>query len=227
MIEVRDLGKSFTLHNQGGVTIPVIEGAGFSVAPGECVALTGESGAGKSTVMRILYGNYLAQAGSVRIGDVDITKAEPREILALRRERLGYVSQFLRVVPRVPTLDVVAEPLLVLGRPEEDARERARVLLTRLRIPEALWSLSPTTFSGGEQQRVNIARGFVHAYPALLLDEPTASLDAQNRETVLTLIEEAKANGAAIVGIFHDLEARSRVADREIDVTVFSPGVAA
>jgi alpha-D-ribose 1-methylphosphonate 5-triphosphate synthase subunit PhnL len=227
MIEVRDLGKSFTLHNQGGVTIPVIEGAGFSVAPGECVALTGESGAGKSTVMRILYGNYLAQAGSVRIGDVDITKAEPREILALRRERLGYVSQFLRVVPRVPTLDVVAEPLLVLGRPEEDARERARDLLTRLRIPEALWSLSPTTFSGGEQQRVNIARGFVHAYPALLLDEPTASLDAQNRETVLTLIEEAKANGAAIVGIFHDLDARSRVADREIDVTVFSPGVAA
>lgn len=227
MIEVRDLGKSFTLHNQGGVTIPVIEGAGFSVAPGECVALTGESGAGKSTVMRILYGNYLAQAGSVRIGDVDITKAEPREILALRRERLGYVSQFLRVVPRVPTLDVVAEPLLALGRPEEDARERARDLLTRLRIPEALWSLSPTTFSGGEQQRVNIARGFVHAYPALLLDEPTASLDAQNRETVLTLIEEAKANGAAIVGIFHDLDARSRVADREIDVTVFSPGVAA
>jgi alpha-D-ribose 1-methylphosphonate 5-triphosphate synthase subunit PhnL len=158
---------------------------------------------------------------------VDITKAEPREILALRRERLGYVSQFLRVVPRVPTLDVVAEPLLALGRPEEDARERARDLLTRLRIPEALWSLSPTTFSGGEQQRVNIARGFVHAYPALLLDEPTASLDAQNRETVLTLIEEAKANGAAIVGIFHDLDARSRVADREIDVTVFSPGVAA
>lgn len=227
MIEVRDLGKSFTLHNQGGVTIPVIGGAGFSVAPGECVALTGESGAGKSTVMRILYGNYLAQAGSVRIGGVDITKAEPRETLALRRETLGYVSQFLRVVPRVPTLDVVAEPLLVLGRPEEDARERARDLLTRLRIPEALWSLSPTTFSGGEQQRVNIARGFVHAYPALLLDEPTASLDAQNRETVLTLIEEAKANGAAIVGIFHDLEARSRVADREIDVTVFSPGVAA
>jgi alpha-D-ribose 1-methylphosphonate 5-triphosphate synthase subunit PhnL len=227
MIEARDLGKSFTLHNQGGVTIPVIAGAGFSVRPGECVALTGESGAGKSTVMRILYGNYLAQAGSVRVGGLDLTRAEPREILALRRETLGHVSQFLRVVPRVPTLDVVAEPLLALGRPEEEARERARALLTRLRIPEALWTLSPTTFSGGEQQRVNIARGFVHAYPALLLDEPTASLDAQNRETVLTLIEEAKANGAAIVGIFHDLDARSRLADREIDVTGFSPGRAA
>lgn len=226
MIHVENLAKNFTLHNQGGATIPVIAGAGFAVAPGECVALTGESGAGKSTIMRILYGNYLAQGGSVRIGTLDITRAEPREILALRRETLGYVSQFLRVVPRVPTLEVVAEPLLALGRPEAAALDRARDLLTRLRIPERLWSLSPTTFSGGEQQRVNIARGFAHAYPALLLDEPTASLDATNRETVLTLIEEAKAGGAAIVGIFHDLEARARVADREIDVSVFTPRLA-
>ncbi|MGP1355419.1 phosphonate C-P lyase system protein PhnL [Roseicyclus sp.] len=227
MIDVRNLGKSFTLHNQGGVTIPVIAGAGFSVAPGECVALTGESGAGKSTVMRILYGNYLAQAGEVRIGGLDITRAAPREILALRRETLGYVSQFLRVVPRVPTLDVVAEPLFALGVAEDAARDRARALLERLRIPQALWSLSPTTFSGGEQQRVNIARGFVHPYPALLLDEPTASLDRENRETVLSLIEEARARGAAIIGIFHDLEARARVATREIDVTGFSPRRAA
>jgi alpha-D-ribose 1-methylphosphonate 5-triphosphate synthase subunit PhnL len=227
MIEVQGLGKQFTLHNQGGAVIPVLEGAAFSVAPGECVALTGESGAGKSTVMRILYGNYLAQAGSVMIGGVDLTRAEPREILALRRETLGYVSQFLRVVPRVPTLEVVAEPLLALGAEEEVAFGRARTLLSRLRIPETLWSLSPTTFSGGEQQRVNIARGFAHAYPALLLDEPTASLDSQNRETVLTLIEEAKAGGAAIVGIFHDLEARNRVADREVDVSAFTPRAAA
>lgn len=226
MIHVENLAKNFTLHNQGGATIPVIAGAGFAVAPGECVALTGESGAGKSTIMRILYGNYLAQGGSVRIGSLDITRAEPREILALRRDTLGYVSQFLRVVPRVPTLEVVAEPLLALGRPETAALDRARDLLTRLRIPERLWSLSPTTFSGGEQQRVNIARGFAHAYPALLLDEPTASLDATNRETVLTLIEEAKAGGAAIVGIFHDLEARARVADREIDVSAFTPRLA-
>ena len=226
MIHVENLAKNFVLHNQGGAVIPVLAGASFSVAPGECVALTGQSGAGKSTVMRILYGNYLAQGGSVRIGGLDITKAEPREILALRREHLGYVSQFLRVVPRVPTLEVVAEPLLALGRPEDEALGRARDLLARLRIPERLWSLSPTTFSGGEQQRVNIARGFAHAYPALLLDEPTASLDATNRETVLALIEEAKAGGAAIVGIFHDLEARARVADREIDVTAFTPGLA-
>ena len=224
MIHVENLAKNFVLHNQGSVAIPVLAGASFSVAAGECVALVGESGAGKSTVMRILYGNYLAQGGSVSIGGVDITRAAPREILALRRATLGYVSQFLRVVPRVPTLEVVAEPLLALGRTEDEALARARDLLTRLRIPERLWSLSPTTFSGGEQQRVNIARGFAHSYPALLLDEPTASLDATNRETVLSLIEEAKAGGAAIVGIFHDVDARVRVADREIDVTRFTPG---
>jgi len=227
MITVEDLGKSFTLHNQRATIIPVIEGGRFQVKPGECVALTGVSGAGKSTVMRILYGNYLAQAGRVVIDGLDITKAEPREILHLRRQTLGYVSQFLRVVPRVPTIDVVSEPLLSVGKSEEEARERARDLLSRLRIPERLWELSPTTFSGGEQQRVNIARGFAHTYPALLLDEPTASLDAQNRQTVLTLIEEAKAGGAAIVGIFHDVEARERVADREIDVTAFTPKLAA
>ena len=223
MIEVRNLSKSFTLHNQGSAVIPVIAEASFHVAPGECVALTGESGAGKSTVMRILYGNYLAQQGQVVIGGLDLTGAEPRDVLQLRRETLGYVSQFLRVVPRVPTLEVVAEPLLALGVDDDTAQARARELLTRLRIPERLWSLSPTTFSGGEQQRVNIARGFAHTYPALLLDEPTASLDATNRETVLQLIEEAKAGGAAIVGIFHDVEARARVADREIDVSRFTP----
>ena len=227
MIKVENLAKSFTLHNQGATVIPVLEDGAFEVQPGECVALTGESGAGKSTVMRILYGNYLAQAGKVEIDGLDITKAEPREILALRRETLGYVSQFLRVVPRVPTLDVVSEPLLSVGKSEEEARERACDLLSRLRIPERLWELSPTTFSGGEQQRVNIARGFAHTYPALLLDEPTASLDAQNRETVLTLIEEAKTSGAAIVGIFHDLAARERIADREIHVTAFTPKAAA
>ncbi len=227
MIEVEGLGKNFTLHNQGGAVIPVLEDAHFTVAPGECVALTGASGAGKSTVMRILYGNYLAQAGRVTIGGVDLTGAEPRTILTLRRQTLGYVSQFLRVVPRVPTLQVVAEPCLATGQSEEAAVTRARDLLSRLNIPETLWSLSPTTFSGGEQQRVNIARGFAYTYPALLLDEPTASLDPVNREVVLSLIEEAKANGAAIVGIFHDVEARARVADREVDIGRFTPGRAA
>lgn len=226
MIEISDVSKTFTLHNQGGAVIPVMQGATLSVAPGECVALTGASGAGKSTLMRMIYGNYLAASGRIMVGDVDVAAARPREILALRRHVLGYVSQFLRVVPRVPTRDVVAEPLLAVGEGREAALARAEALLRRLNIPEALWSLSPTTFSGGEQQRVNIARGFAHAYPAMLLDEPTASLDAENRETVLRLIEEAKARGAAIVGIFHDEAARARVCDREVDVSVFSPKAA-
>ncbi|MDD9730128.1 phosphonate C-P lyase system protein PhnL [Mameliella sp. AT18] len=227
MIEIRDVSKTFTLHNQGSAVIRVMEGASLSVAAGECVALTGASGAGKSTLMRMIYGNYLAASGEILIGGVDVVRAQPREIIRLRREALGYVSQFLRVVPRVPTLDVVAEPLLAVGVDRTAAMDRARDLLTRLRIPERLWSLSPTTFSGGEQQRVNIARGFAHAYPALLLDEPTASLDAANRDTVLDLIHEAKARGAAIVGIFHDAEARDAVCDRVVDVTGFSPQAAA
>ena len=226
MIEISNLSKTFTLHNQGGVVIPVMQGAELSVARGRCVALTGASGAGKSTLMRMIYGNYLAASGHILVDGVDVTKAEPREILELRRHTLGYVSQFLRVVPRVPTLDVVAEPLLAVGVETEAARDKARDLLTRLRIPERLWSLSPTSFSGGEQQRVNIARGFAHEYPAMLLDEPTASLDAANRETVLSLIEEAKARGAAIVGIFHDEAARDRVCDREIDVSIYTPKAA-
>lgn len=227
MIELQNVSKSFTLHNQGSAVIPVMEGATLSVKPGECVGLVGASGAGKSTLMRLIYGNYLAASGSIMVGGTDVAQAEPREILALRRKTLGYVSQFLRVVPRVPALDVVAEPLLAVGTPIEEAREKAAQLLAGLNIPERLWSLSPTTFSGGEQQRVNIARGFAYDYPALLLDEPTASLDAQNRATVLGLIEGAKARGAAIVGIFHDEAAREQVCDRFVDVSGFTPKAAA
>ena len=227
MIEIENVSKTFTLHNQGGAVIRVMDGASLSVAPGECVALTGASGAGKSTLMRMIYGNYLAASGRIVVGGLDVAKAAPREIIALRRDVLGYVSQFLRVVPRVPTIDVVAEPLRATGVPQEAAQARAAELLTQLNIPETLWGLSPTTFSGGEQQRVNIARGFARTYPALLLDEPTASLDAVNREVVLTLIEAAKARGAAIVGIFHDAAARNRVCDRVVDVTAFTPERAA
>ena len=227
MIHVENVSKSFVLHNQGSAEIPVMAGASLQVAPGECVALTGASGAGKSTLMRMIYGNYLTAGGRIIVGDLDVASAAPREIIALRRRTLGYVSQFLRVVPRVPTLDVVAEPLLATGTPATDARAQAAALLTRLNIPERLWSLSPTTFSGGEQQRVNIARGFAYPYPALLLDEPTASLDPTNRATVLAMITEAKARGAAILGIFHDHAARDEICDRQVDVTRFTPGLAA
>lgn len=223
MIVVEDVSKSFVLHNQGAAEIPVMAGASLRVARGECVALTGASGAGKSTLMRMIYGNYLTAGGRIRVGDVDVATAPPRQIIQLRRHTLGYVSQFLRVVPRVPTLDVVAEPLLATGTAPDEARAQAVALLTRLNIPARLWLLSPTTFSGGEQQRVNIARGFAYRYPALLLDEPTASLDPTNRATVLTMIEEAKARGAAIIGIFHDNAARDAVCDRQVDVTQFTP----
>ena len=221
MIDISNVSKTFTLHNQGGAVIPALSGASLRVAPGECVALTGASGAGKSTLMRMIYGNYLTESGTLRVGGTDVAQADPRAILTLRREVLGYVSQFLRVVPRVPTVEVVAEPLLALGTERDEALARAAALLDRLNIPRALWSLSPSTFSGGEQQRVNIARGFVHPFPALLLDEPTASLDATNRATVLDLILEAKARGTAIVGIFHDEAARDAVCDRVVDVTDF------
>ncbi|GAA6187801.1 phosphonate C-P lyase system protein PhnL [Litorivita sp. NS0012-18] len=227
MIKLENVSKSFTLHNQGSAVIPVMEGAGFDVAAGECIALVGASGAGKSTLMRMIYGNYLTAGGRIMIGDLDVARAQPREIIALRRKTLGYVSQFLRVVPRVSTLDVVAEPLLLTGSAPEAARAHAQELLARLNIPPRLWPLSPTTFSGGEQQRVNIARGFAYRYPALLLDEPTASLDPVNRATVLQMITEAKARGAAIIGIFHDHAARDAVCDRVVDVTGFTPQAAA
>nr|WP_325248691.1 phosphonate C-P lyase system protein PhnL [Amylibacter sp.] len=227
MITVKNASKSFVLHNQGGAVIPVMADGNLTVKPGECVGLTGASGSGKSTLMRMIYGNYLTQSGEVRVGDLNVAQAEPREILQMRKHTLGYVSQFLRVVPRVPTLNVVAEPLLQLGKPRDQALERARDLLSLLRIPERLWDLSPLTFSGGEQQRVNIARGFAYDYPALLLDEPTASLDGLNRETVLGLIESAKQRGTAIVGIFHDEAARQQVCTREIDVIEFAPKAAA
>jgi alpha-D-ribose 1-methylphosphonate 5-triphosphate synthase subunit PhnL len=222
-LNAEGLGKSFTLHLQGGVTLPVLDGVDLAVAPGECVALAGPSGAGKSTLMRCLYGNYGAEAGRIMIrhaGEaVDLAAADPRLVREIRRDTLGYVSQFLRVIPRIGALDIVAEPLTARGVPRDDALARAEALLTRLNLPPRLHHLPPATFSGGEQQRINLARGFAPAYPVLLLDEPTASLDAANREVVIALIAEAKARGAAIVGIFHDAEVRDRVADRLFDVT--------
>jgi alpha-D-ribose 1-methylphosphonate 5-triphosphate synthase subunit PhnL len=221
-IEVRDLAKSFLLHNQGGAELQVLLRRSFDVRPGECVALQGRSGTGKSTLLKCLYANYRASAGSIRVRGTEVTHASPQELLRLRRETIGYVSQFLRVIPRVPALAVVAEPLLEDGPYDESAAERARQaaeqLLLRLRIPMRLWSVAPATFSGGEQQRINIARGLIRKQPVLLLDEPTASLDAENRATVVAMINEARAQGAAIVGIFHDREVRNAVATRVLDL---------
>ena len=218
MLRTQALAKSFTLHLRGGLLMPVLSGVDLDVHAGECVVLSGPSGAGKSTLIRSLYGNYRAEKGTILVrhggGMVDIASADPRTILAVRHETLGYVSQFLRVVPRVSALDVVAEVLLARGTDQDVARNKARALLLQLNIPTRLHAIPPATFSGGEQQRVNLARGFIANHPILLLDEPTASLDAENRAVVIRMVQDAKANGTAIVAICHDADVRDAIADR-------------
>jgi len=216
-LELIDVFKSFTLHLQGGLRLPVVDGIGFTVAPGECVALVGPSGTGKSSILKMIYGSYRCDAGHIMVRDggerIDIATADPRRVLALRQNVIGYVSQFLRAVPRVPALDVVCD-----GASAADTRARAAELLARLNIPEPMWQVPPATFSGGEQQRVNLARGFLRELPVLLLDEPTASLDAKNRAVVVELVDERKRQGAAIVAIVHDEQVRDAIADTVIDI---------
>ncbi|QKC81726.1 phosphonate C-P lyase system protein PhnL [Mesorhizobium sp. NZP2077] len=225
---VSDVAKSFTMHLRDGIKLPVVSGVSFSIKAGECTVLGGPSGAGKSSILKMLYGNYAVDEGQIIVmhgdGLIDLAHASPRTVLAVRRQTIGYVSQFLRTVPRVSALDVVAEPLVERGEDRDIARDKARALLARLNLPEKLWALPPATFSGGEQQRVNIARGFITDHPILLLDEPTASLDAKNRDVVIELIAAKKAAGVALLGIFHDHDVREAVADRIIDVTAFAPG---
>lgn len=223
---LNDVGKTFTMHLQGGLAIPVVAGVSFAVDAGECVVLGGPSGAGKSSILKMIYGNYRCERGQILVTEdekiVNIASAAPRQVLALRQKTIGYVSQFLRVIPRVSAENVVAEPLIAQGTGEAAARKVARDLLARLNVPEALWGLPPATFSGGEQQRVNIARGFIAHYPLLLLDEPTASLDAANRAVVIDLVNEKKQQGVAMLGILHDLDVREVIADRIVDVSGFS-----
>jgi alpha-D-ribose 1-methylphosphonate 5-triphosphate synthase subunit PhnL len=219
-LSARGLGKTFILHNQGGARLAALPPVSFTLRAGQCQVLLGDSGAGKSTLLKLLYGNYRLQTGTLRLhaddGELDLATVPAHAWWRLRRDCIGYVSQFLRVVPRVSTLEVVMEPLLARGTDPGAARDAACVLLERLNLPERLWALPPGTFSGGEQQRVNIARGFIAGYPILLLDEPTASLDATNREVVIELIDEARARGTALLGIFHDEAVRERVVDDTI-----------
>lgn len=226
MLELSGAAKTFTMHLQGGARLPVVSGVTFEVRAGECVVLSGPSGAGKSSILKMIFGNYSCDEGHIGIRHqgtiVNIADTKPRHILDIRRSTIGYVSQFLRAVPRVPALDVVAEPLVATGSSREEARERAASLLRRLNIPERLWALPPSTFSGGEQQRVNIARGFISDLPILLLDEPTASLDAHNRGIVVELIHDKKKKDVAMLAIVHDDDIRNAIADRVVDVRSFA-----
>jgi alpha-D-ribose 1-methylphosphonate 5-triphosphate synthase subunit PhnL len=226
MIDISNAEKAFTMHLQGGVQLPVVRGVSFAVKAGECVVLSGPSGAGKSSILKMIFGNYRCDSGRIGIRHegamIDLAQAEPRQVLSVRRATIGYVSQFLRAVPRVATIDVVAEPLIANGVARAEARQHAGSLLRTLNIPERLWALPPFTFSGGEQQRVNIARGFISDLPILLLDEPTASLDAVNRAVVVDLIDEKKRAGVAMVAIVHDDQIRQLIADRVVDVTSFA-----
>lgn len=220
LLQAEQLYKSFVLHHQGGVKLPVLADVSLTVNPGECIALQGPSGSGKSTFMRSLYANYRVDSGSIWVKHrgswVDLPQLEAHQLIEVRQHTIGYVSQFLRVIPRVPAVAVAAEPLMELGVDPDAAQRKVRGLFSRLNLPERLWELSPTTFSGGEKQRVNIARAFSVDYPILLLDEPTSALDAANRDVVIQLIEERKAKGCAMVGIFHDDEVRERVCDRAL-----------
>ena len=223
---VSDVAKSFTMHLRDGIRLPVVANVSFSIKAGECAVLGGPSGAGKSSILKMVYGNYAVDQGQIIVpyGDrlVDLASADPRTVLGVRRDMIGYVSQFLRTVPRVSALDVVAEPLVARGIDRTEARDKAAALLAGLNLPERLWSLPPATFSGGEQQRGIIARGVITDHPILLLDEPTASLDAKNREVVVAMIRSKKEAGIAMLGIFHDEDVREAVADRIIDVTAFA-----
>jgi alpha-D-ribose 1-methylphosphonate 5-triphosphate synthase subunit PhnL len=225
-LELAGVAKGFTMHLQGGIRLSVVSGVTFAVRPGECVVLSGPSGAGKSSVLKMIFGSYRCERGRILVAQgedyVDVARATPRQILGLRRDTIGYVSQFLRAVPRVSAIDVVAEPLVLAGETREAAGRRATEMLRRLSVPAPLWGLPPATFSGGEQQRVNIARGFLPDLPILLLDEPTASLDPGNCAAVTGLIAEKKKRGSAIVAIVHDAHVRDRIADVVIDVTQFA-----
>ncbi len=218
MLRTVSLTKSFTLHLRDGLRLPVLSNVNLEVHKGECLVLAGPSGVGKTTLLRSLYGNYHTESGAILVRHrqelVNIASADPRTLLAVRHETMGYVSQFLRAVPRVSALDVVAEALLVRGVAQATAQDEARTLLAELNIPPRMHVIPPSTFSGGEQQRVNLARGFIARQAILLLDEPTASLDPESCAIVVRMVRDAKARGAAIVAICHDVSFREAVADQ-------------
>jgi alpha-D-ribose 1-methylphosphonate 5-triphosphate synthase subunit PhnL len=222
LLDVRGLSKTFILHGLGEKRIVGCRDVSFRLAPGQFLAITGMSGAGKSTVLKCIYRSYLPTAGQLlyqsAAGQTDLAALDDRGVLSLRRTELGYVSQFLRVVPRVSALDVVGEGLLVEGAPADEARRAAGDILARLRLPPELWDAFPANFSGGEKQRVNVARACLTRPRLLLLDEPTASLDPGTKRDVVQLLLDLKRDQVSIVAALHDREVVETLADEVVQM---------
>ena len=217
-LEVKNLNKTFTVHTRGSIEVKGFENIEFSVKKGEFLSLFGPSGAGKSSILKTLFRTYTTTSGNIIFhrdngSKMDLATATQSEILNLRKSEIGYVSQFLQILPRISAVDVVAEQLIFKGESEEASKQKAKDMLDYLSIREELFDLSPLTFSGGEQQRVNIAKGIIAPKSLLLLDEPTASLDKTNTMKVVEKLKLLKKQGVSMVGIFHDLEAMEMISD--------------
>ena len=224
ILTVRELSKRFTLHLHERKELRGCDGVSFSLKPGEFMGIAGPSGAGKSTIVKCIYRTYLPSGGNIlyRTADgqeVDLATASEREIIKLRQREISYVSQFLKVIPRVPAVDILAGELTQRGWAVSTARERACELLRMMNIDRELWDTSPSTFSGGEQQRVNLAKALITQPRLLLLDEPTASLDSETKKIVMQALMQLKKQGTTIVGIFHDTEVMRRLVDRVFTMT--------
>lgn len=222
VLRVEGYTKQFTLHERGKV-IPSAHHVNLEVFSGRLTALIGPNGAGKSTLLKGIYRTYLPSHGRIlyttQTGDVvDLAQADEHQILDLRRSEIGFVTQFLHFLPRQTTEDVVAQPLVQRGTTIEDARIMARDMLAAINLPRPLWGISPATFSGGEKQRVNLARGLVARPRLLLLDEPTASLDPETTDRIVELIEKLKNEGLAMLAVLHHPELIARMADLVVEL---------
>ncbi|MCU4800284.1 ATP-binding cassette domain-containing protein [Halobacteria archaeon HArc-gm2] len=216
VLTVEGLTKTFDMHALGDKQVVGLDDVSFTVRRGEFLAIVGESGSGKSSLLKCLYRTYEPTAGSTvyHPADADLATCDDRTVMAIRDSTLGYASQFLDEIPRVPAIDVVARPLMERGTPAAQARDRARELLDALGLPEELWEAYPATFSGGERQRVNLAQALAPEPELLLLDEPTSALDPETRTAAIELLSESTDAETTVVGVFHDRDVVERVADR-------------
>jgi alpha-D-ribose 1-methylphosphonate 5-triphosphate synthase subunit PhnL len=226
MLKVTGLSKLFQLSLSHDMKVNPFQNLSFEIAKGKFMGIAGPSGIGKSSILKCIYRTYLPTSGEIKYdsayyGPIDLAKASEREISHLRKNEISYVSQFLKVIPRVSAVDIVAEKLLPSGLRIEAARLQAEEMLERLRIPRKLVQAYPATFSGGEQQRVNLARAFIVRPRLLILDEPTASLDKETKQSVLELLSEMKAQGTTMIGVFHDWDVMERIADDILDLQAF------